>query len=118
MPGQSVDAVLKEIERALDDLRREDAGMEWTLKPLRMDRGFSTPPDAELVKFLEQASGQASGTVAFGTEGPQMAALGAQPVVFGPGDIKVAHQNGEFVPQAELFRAAEILEAAVLKFCG
>jgi acetylornithine deacetylase len=92
--------------------------MEWSLKPLRMDRGFSTPPDAELVTFLEKASGKAAGTVAFGTEGPQLAALGAQPVVFGPGDIKVAHQNGEFVPHDQLFRAEEVLEAALLHFCG
>ena len=35
-----------------------------------------------------------------------------------PGDIKVAHQNGEFVPKAELFKAEEILEAALLEFCG
>jgi acetylornithine deacetylase len=118
IPSQGVETVLKEIERALEEVRRDDPGLEWTLKPLRMDRGFSTPPDARLVAFLEKASGNPAGTVAFGTEGPQLAALGAQPVVFGPGDIKVAHQNGEFVPKAELFRAEEILEAALLEFCG
>jgi acetylornithine deacetylase len=118
IPQQSVEQVLREVERALEETKRDDASMEWTLKPLRMDRGFSTPPDAALVQFLSKASGNAAATVAFGTEGPQLAALGAQPVVFGPGDIKVAHQNGEFVPKAELFRAEEILEEALLHFCG
>lgn len=118
IPGQRVEAVAEEVERALAEVRRDDPGLEWTFKPLRMDRGFSTPPDAELVRFLEGASGKAAGTVAFGTEGPQLSALGAQPVVFGPGDIKVAHQNDEFVPRDELFKAEEILEAALLRFCG
>jgi acetylornithine deacetylase len=118
IPQQSVESVLREVERALAEVKRDDPSMEWELKPLRMDRGFSTPPDAALVQFLEKASGNASNTVAFGTEGPQLSALGAQPVVFGPGDIKVAHQNGEFVPRNELFRAEEILEQALLHFCG
>ena len=40
------------------------------------------------------------------------------PVVFGPGDIKHAHQTGEFVPVEELQRCAEVLERAILHFCG
>jgi acetylornithine deacetylase len=118
IPSQQVETVLKEVERALEETKRDDPSMEWTLKPLRMDRGFATAPEAELVKFLEKESGKTAGTVAFGTEGPQLAALGAQPVVFGPGDIKVAHQNGEFCPKVELVRAEEVLEAALLRFCG
>ena len=56
--------------------------------------------------------------MAFGTEAPQMTALGAEAVVFGPGNIQVAHQTGEFVPVDELRRAEEILEQAITRFCG
>ena len=42
--------------------------------------------------------------------------LGASACVFGPGDIRVAHRTGEFVPVAELTRATGILAAAVERF--
>lgn len=118
IPGQGVEGVRREVERLLAELRREDPGLEWTLTPLRMDQGFSTPPDAEVVRFLSEASGKSPRTVAFGTEGPQLAALGAEPVVFGPGDIRAAHQSGEFVPEEQLLEAERILEQAILRFCG
>ena len=47
---------------------------------------------------------------------PYLAHLGATACVFGPGDIRVAHRTGEFVPVAELMRASEILAAAVDRF--
>ena len=59
-----------------------------------------------------------SGTVAFGTEAPGMIALGAEAVVFGPGDIRVAHRSGEFVPVAELEQCVTILRQTIEKFCG
>jgi acetylornithine deacetylase len=46
-----------------------------------------------------------------------MIALGAEAVVFGPGDIRVAHRTGEFVPVAELTRCVGILRSAVAHFC-
>ncbi len=83
-----------------------------------MDRGFDTPASQELVAFLEKETGKTSTTVAFGTEGPQMAELGTVPVVLGPGDIKNAHQTGEFVPRDELHRCAGLLERAILQYCA
>ncbi|MBL9039622.1 MAG: acetylornithine deacetylase [Archangium sp.] len=114
LPGQATEVVLREVQQLCAALTAETNGaFKATVKPLRMDRGFSTPPEADVVQFLSAASGRAPDTVAFGTEGPQLAALGATPVVFGPGDITVAHQTGEHVPVNELHRAAEVLEAAV-----
>jgi acetylornithine deacetylase len=118
LPSQPVDAVLRAAEAIRDSLAGDEPGFEATVRPLRMDRGFETPADADVVRFLTQQTGLESDTVSFGTEGPQLAALGAVPVVFGPGDITVAHQTGEHVPVAELTRAAEVLEAALLHFCG
>ncbi len=117
IPSQPVQYVLQELERILTSCVAEDPTFQVTIKPLRMDRGFDTASDAEVVRFLEAESGKAASTVAFGTEGPQMTELGSIPVVFGPGDIKNAHQTGEFVPKNELHRCAEILERALLKFC-
>lgn len=117
LPNQPTERVLRAVEQLIEQCREEEPGFQATVRPLRMDRGFDTPASADVVAFLAQASGRAPDTVAFGTEGPQLAALGATPVVFGPGDITVAHQTGEYVPLEELGRAAQILEAAVLHFC-
>jgi acetylornithine deacetylase len=46
-----------------------------------------------------------------------MIALGAEAVVFGPGNIREAHRTGEFVPTAELEQCAEILTQAIRHFC-
>ena len=118
IPDQPVEQVLRAAEKIRDACRAEEPGFVLNIKPLRMDRGFATAPQHDLVRFLVEASGNAPQTVAFGTEGPQMVELGSVPVVFGPGDIKHAHQTGEFVPVDELQRCAEVLEQAIVHFCG
>jgi acetylornithine deacetylase len=118
LPGQDVNVVLDGLERIRRECVAEDASFTMTVKPLRLDRGFATDPSADLVTFITSQTGKTSDTVAFGTEGPQLVALGAVPVVFGPGDITVAHQTGEHVPTKEFVRCAEVMEAALLHFAG
>jgi acetylornithine deacetylase len=117
IPSQTVEHVLRAVEHIRDACVAEEPGFQLTIKPLRMDRGFDTPATDELVGFLEGATGKKAATVAFGTEGPQMAELGTVPVVLGPGDIKNAHQTGEFVPRDELHRCAALLEQAIVRYC-
>lgn len=117
LPTQPVDEVLKKVHALIAECQAEEPGFEATVRAPRLDRGFDTAASADVVQFLAGQSGRGAETVSFGTEGPQLEQLGATPVVFGPGDIRVAHQTGEFVPVDELHRAAEILEAAILHFC-
>jgi acetylornithine deacetylase len=118
LPGQDVELVRRAVEGMIERCALEDPGFSASLRPLRLDRGFDTPVEADLVRLLARLSGNAPETVAFGTEGPQLSELGAVPVVFGPGDITVAHQTGEHVPVGELRRAGEILEAVLLELAG
>ena len=69
------------------------------------------------MKLLEELTGLPSGTVAFGTEAAQLTQLGAESVVLGPGDIRVAHRTGEFVPIDELEKCVEILAHAIESLC-
>ena len=39
-------------------------------------------------------------------------------VLFGPGDVRVAHMPDEYVPIDDLRVAAETLIVAALRFCG
>lgn len=118
IPGQPTGRVLELLEEVLEALRVEEPAFQANVKLIREDRGVDTSADARVVRFLEKESGNAVTTVPFGTEAPHMTALGAEACVFGPGDIKVAHQTGEFVPVEELVRCESILRRAILHFCS
>ena len=118
IPGQPAEYVLELVRAAITDLKHHDPDFECEVNADRADDSFEIRRDSALVEFLEQASNQSSGTVAFGTEAPSMIALGAEAVVFGPGDIRVAHRTGEFVPADELNACARILELAIERLCA
>lgn len=118
IPSQPTSQVAELLQNIARDLQREDAQIDIDVKVFRADRGVDTSPESEVVRFLTQQSGHASETVPFGTEAPQLTELGAEAVVFGPGDIRVAHRTGEFVPEDELSRCSEILERAIRHFCA
>jgi acetylornithine deacetylase len=118
VPGQRPGLVAELVRREVEDLRREDADFDCDLRVVRLDGGMETEADAPLVRALEEATGRTAGTISFGTEAPQLAELGAAAVVFGPGDIRVAHRTGEFVPASELNEAVSILRRVIERFCG
>lgn len=117
VPGQKAQHVIDLVMEAVAKQRLVDAEFECEVRTSRLDEATETPADAPLVLMLEEATGMSAGAVAFGTEAPQMTALGAQSVVLGPGDIRVAHRTGEFVPVEELRRCVEILGLAIKRFC-
>lgn len=118
VPGQEPGLVAELVRREVEALRQQDSDFDCEVFVTRLDGGAETRADAPLVKALEELTGQTAGTVAFGTEAPQLAELGADAVVFGPGDIRVAHRTGEFVPVAELRECARILQRTIERFCG
>jgi acetylornithine deacetylase len=117
IPGQDSDYVLTLVKQAVEELQTQDADFICEIDAARADESFETRADSQLVQFLEESSRNPSGTVAFGTEAPSMIALGAEAVVFGPGDIRVAHRTGEFVPVDQLNNSVRILQQAIEHFC-
>jgi acetylornithine deacetylase len=117
VPGQAASHVLDLLEREIEEERALDADYDCEIKVVRLDNGMETAADSPLVRMLEEATGKASGTIAFGTEAPQMAEMGAQAVVLGPGNIRVAHRTDEFVPVADLRACVRILSRAIEHFC-
>jgi len=117
IPGQPSNYPLELLQKALAEEKKLDNGFECEVVASRDDKGFEVPADSQIVKQLETISGKTAGTVAFGTEAAQMIELGAEAVVMGPGNIRVAHQTGEFVPIAELDRCVEILRQAIEFSC-
>ena len=117
LPGEAPSRVLDAVRGLAHEVGLA-RGVGVSVKPLRLDRGLETSPAGDLVRFLEQAGGRAPATVAYYTDAPHLAELGAQVAVFGPGDIRVAHATGEFVPCEELKSCADVLARAITHFCG
>jgi acetylornithine deacetylase len=119
LPGQDPRRALRLVEEACRRIEAAGGGkLSLEIAPLRTDSAAVTPAEAEIVRFLETESGNRATTVPFGTELPEVTGLGAEACVFGPGDIRVAHRTGEFVPVAEAEKAAAILVHAIERFCG
>jgi acetylornithine deacetylase len=117
LPGQAASHLLDLIHAAIEDEKSRDEDFDCLLEVIRLDGGMETARDSALVQFLEEVTAREAGTISFGTEAPQMAELGAEAVVFGPGNIRVAHRTNEFVPVEELRECVEILSRAIERFC-
>ena len=117
IPGQDPKRLLDLLAEAIDEEKGRDSEFSCEVDAARADEGFETSPGSSVVTLLEELTGNEAGTVAFGTEAAQMTELGAQAVVFGPGNIRVAHRTGEFVPAAELEACVNILRQAMERLC-
>ncbi len=63
---------------------------------------FETASKSAIVQAVEELTGAQSTSVPFATEGPFFSEMGIETVVFGPGDIAVAHQPNEHLEIATL----------------
>jgi len=117
IPGQGSERLLDLLQSAIAAERKIDPDFECVVDASRTDSGFEIPASSPLVELLEKLTAKTAGTVAFGTEAAQMIELGAEAIVLGPGNIRVAHRTGEFVPTDELNRCVEILTKAIEFTC-
>jgi acetylornithine deacetylase len=121
LPGMDLDGLRAEIAERVHaavaglDLRAE-------VQPLSPDMPgvppMITAADSPIVKLTEELTGRGVATVAFGTEGPYLNALGSQTVILGPGDIDQAHQPNEYVAIDRLESATEIFKNLILRCCA
>lgn len=78
---------------------------------------METPKDSEIIKLSEEVTHYASGSVAFGTEGPFYNDMGIETVILGPGDIDVAHQPNEYLQIDRIEPMINILSKMLIHFC-
>jgi len=115
-------------EMAVDEIRAalrekvaaaiEGSGLQIHFKEQHAGMGgMQTPADAEIVRVAEALSGRESATVAFGTEGPYLNAMGMRTVILGPGDIEQAHQANEYLALDRIEPMKQIIQKMVANFC-
>jgi acetylornithine deacetylase len=117
IPGQEPARLLDLLHAAIAVETARDSNLVFAVDAARADQGFETSANSELVTLLEGLTGNSAATVAFGTEAAQLAELGAEAAVLGPGNIREAHRTGEFVPVSELEACVTVLRQAIQRFC-
>jgi len=90
----------------------------------RFDPAVTDPADP-LVETVRSAACDATGRapslegVTYGSDHRLLVNVGRIPtVLFGPGDVRVAHMADEYVPLDQLRAAAEALVVTAVRFCG
>jgi acetylornithine deacetylase len=117
LPGMQ----LQELRQQIRELARQTAaqhGLEVQCEMLfEGTPALDTDESSLLNRFLEQATEQASGVVAFGTEAPFYNGMGCETIVMGPGSIDQAHQPDEFLPLDQVEPTVEVLTHLIQRFC-
>ncbi|MFL6350321.1 MAG: acetylornithine deacetylase [Bryobacteraceae bacterium] len=118
IPGQDAAWAGTLIGEELEGLGRELPGFDAELQVTRLDPAFTPSETCHLANLFESLTQRPSITVPFGTEATHLGSLTSEAIVFGPGDMTVAHRSGEFVPVEELRRCVAYLGAAIEQLCG
>lgn len=114
LPGHDPRAV---YVRIVDRVRNLDLPDGFDARILRETPAMLTPRHTPLETCLAPHAHGPVGAATFATDGGNLAKLGIRPLVFGPGDITVAHKADEYVPVAQLLRAVDIVESVVRSRC-
>jgi acetylornithine deacetylase len=116
LPGMRAEEV---FERLVERLRR-DLGPRADRVRTRL--GTVAPPmltrdGTALAALLRPDAVPGPEVAPFATDGGNLARLGTEPIVFGPGSIDVAHKADEYVDTADLLRTVEILGRVIRARC-
>jgi acetylornithine deacetylase len=117
LPGMDIGALRRELRARVDEVVR--------LTPLQVRYEvllegvppMETAASATIVRTAEELTGAQSAAVAFATEAPFLARLGADVVVLGPGSIEQAHQPDEYLELRQIPRMVEHLVQLIRRFC-
>ena len=116
IPGESVDAIVAEVERACAMVHARRPSFAADVRLLMAQRPSDVAVDAPLVRELVHAlegkgeSARIEGLSAW-TDAALLNDAGIPAICFGPGDIALAHAAEEYIPLSEIDRAADVLDS-------
>jgi len=115
LPGTEAEIVAERIREAVQQTL---PGESFSLEVVSESPAMMLEADADIHRALCTLLGQHQSLgVAFATDAGWLQRAGFRCVLFGPGDIKVAHRANEFVPVTEFRRAAGLLEDIIRRRC-
>ena len=115
LPDQNKDEVVAQIKDAIDIV----CDLPWALEELGDNPTMLTPENSPVNRWLCEHIGQEDSIgVSYGTDGGYLSRGGYECVLYGAGDIAVAHKPDEYVPIAEMNTCVDTIDAAIAHFCG
>ena len=118
IPGQSPNFAADLISCELATLRQSTPGFDAEFHVQRMDPAFVPSKTTNLVNMLSALTTNPAATIAFGSEAAHLSGLTGETVVFGPGDMTVAHRTGEHVAVADLYKCVDYLKTVIGRLCS
>lgn len=131
VPGESVEDVYREINDIINTLSQRYPGFKAKVRDCLEGKndlpheGFCTPPESHIVRAVQKAAR------AQDMEPPQLVGLScwtdagfianntdAECIIFGPGDMAVAHTADEYISIEQLQQAAIMYAMTALEYCG
>lgn len=111
IPGQPAEMVPDAVSQIVQKIQAKDPDFRWRMETVRLQDGFETRGDSDLVRSLSALGGRQPTSIPFASEASLLAGVAQEVVVFGPGDMRTAHSNRECVPLSEINQAVEILKS-------
>lgn len=124
-PYQSVAAVQAQLEETVAQVEKKNPGVTGRVSYIPLPRpAMEISPDARLTQALlkntavvSPQTAVAQGVTYFADSGILSGVGGIPSLIFGPGDIAVAHSPNECVEISQLFKAARIYAYTILDVC-
>ncbi len=120
LPGQRFESILARLAARIAPVqqRAEARGGTVHVETLQCSEGLLTAPSCSHMNLLLQHSPQRAPVgVPFATDAGNLARLGAEPLVFGPGSIDVAHRPDEYLLRSDLARTVDIVRDLIRRRC-
>jgi len=115
LPDQDKEHVVAEISEAISSV----CDLPWELIELGDNPVMCTEEQSAINQWLCEFNGQQESIgVSYGTDGGYLSKAGFECVLYGAGDIGVAHKPDEFVPIVEMEQCVKTIAAAIHAFCG
>jgi len=117
VPGQNHQDIVADFEKLLAKLKSDDPKFDADVSVVRAVAPLETDSSCDFVQDLCSAVGTSqTRAVAFTTDGPHLASLGAPVVIFGPGKSELCHKPDEYIEIADVERAVEHYRNIILWF--
>jgi acetylornithine deacetylase len=115
LPGMTVDEVAVRVRAAVAAAVDEP----FVLEPVSESPAMLLDPDTPIHRVVCDAVGRRdSHSVMFASDAGWLQRAGFDCVLFGPGNIEVAHQANEFLPVEEFVRAGGLLDGLIERSCA
>jgi len=125
LPSETVEELLSEIEDLITQVFKEDPRLCFNISRMREtlhSKPLETPLNHPLVSIVQAVLADAGlpsepQGAPYGTDAAWLAGFGIPTVVWGPGDIRQAHSEDEYIDLNQVWKATTLYVDAIMRLC-